>query len=179
MGRKAGDVKMPEKQEEKERERAEREIERLEKKAKHSLDKEDYSKAVSLFQEMSRIAKSIEDKRSVDFCIDAARYSSKLGNNFKVGWCYKCAADHSLALKDYNNAINFAEKAIKHFEKANSMYVVQWCYNIIGFACEKIRDFDLALKNYKKSLEIEYSEDIDKKVRDLKKIKNKAKDKNN
>ncbi|MEE9323718.1 MAG: hypothetical protein V3U72_04190 [Candidatus Aenigmarchaeota archaeon] len=164
------------KTDEKERKKAEREIENLTIKAKSAIDKEDYSKAVSLYQEMSRLAGSIKDKRAVDFSMDAARYSMKLGDNFKTGWSYKCAADHSFVFDDFNNAINFAMKAIKYFSKSNSMYIVQWCYNIIGRASEKIKDYGLAEKSYRKSLEIEHSEEIDKKLKNLLK-REKAKEK--
>lgn len=166
-------------EETKEEKRVEKEIEKLVKKAKHAIDKEDYSKAVALYQETARLAGSIKDKRAVDFSMDAARYSIKLGNNFKAGWSYKCAADHSLVFNDFNNAINFSEKAIKYFSKSNCMYAVQWCYNILGKASEKIKDYDLAIKSYKKSLEIEYSEEIDKKIKNLLEIvsKRKAKEK--
>ena len=159
----------------KERERAEREIETLAKKAEEAREKEDYGKTVAIYQQMSRLAKSIRDKRAVDFCMDAARYSEKLRNDFKTGWCYKTAADHSLAFEDYNNAINFAEKAIKYFSRSNSLYVVQWCYNVIGKASEKLKDRDLAIKSYKKSLEIQHSEEIEDRLEHL--IKNKEKDK--
>ena len=47
------------------------------------------------------------------------------------------------------------------------MYIVQWCYNMIGEASEKIKDYELAVKSYKKSLEIEYSGEIDKKLKNL------------
>lgn len=164
---------------EKERKRAEKEIEKLVKKAEKAKDKEDYPKAVALYQESARLAKSIDDKRAVDFSMDAARYSLKLGNNFKAGWSYKCAADHSFFFEDYNNAINFAMKAIKYFSKSDSMYIVQWCYNVIGKASEKIKDYDLAIKSYKKSLEIEHSGEIEKKIKNLTEIvsKRKAKEK--
>ncbi len=152
---------------EKDRKRIEKEIEKLVKKAKRAVDREDYSKAVSLYQESARLAGSINDKRAVDFSMDAARYSLKLGNNFKAGWSYKCAADHSFAFNDFNNAINFAMKAKKYFSKSNSMYIVQWCYNIIGKASEKIKDYELAKKSYRKSLEIEYSEEIDGKLKNM------------
>ena len=155
------------KKDEKETRKTEKEIEKLIKKAEHSKDKEDYTKAVAFYQEASRLAKSIDDRRAVDFSMDAARHSIKLGDDFKAGWSYKCAADHSFFFEDYNNTINFALKAIEHFSKSNSMYAVQWCYNILGKASEKIKDYDLAIKGYRKSLEIEYSEEIEKKLKDL------------
>jgi len=134
--------------------KTEKEIDKVIKKAKGNADREDYTKAIAFYQEAARLAKSIGDRRAVDFSMDAARYAMKTGNNFKTGWSYKCAADNSLAFNDFNNAINFAMKAIEHFEKANSMYAVQWCYNIIGRASEEIKDYELAVKNYKKSLEL-------------------------
>ncbi len=162
---------------EKERKRTEKEIEKLVKKAKMAVDEEDYSKAVTLCQESARLAKSICDKRAVEFSMDAARYSIKLGDNFKAGWSYKCAADHSFFFEDYNNTINFAMKAIKYFSKSGSMYIVQWCYNLIGEAGEKIEDYEFAIKNYRKSLEIEHSEDIEKKIKNITEKRRKTKEK--
>lgn len=155
---------------EKERKGVEKEIEKLVKKANRAKDREDYEKTVALYQEIARLAGSIKDKRAVDFCLDAAKHSLKTGEDFKTGWSYKCAAVYSLAFKDFNNTINFGLKAIEYFSKSNSMYAVQWCYNLIGEASEKIEDYDLAIKSYRKSLEIEYSEEIDKKLKNLLKI---------
>ncbi len=162
---------------EKDRKKTEKEIERLVKKAKTAVNAEDYSKAVTLYQESARLAKSICDKRAVDFSMDAARHSIKLGDNFKAGWSYKCTADHSFFFEDYNNTINFAMKAIKYFSKSGSMYIVQWCYNLVGEASEKMKDYGLAIKNYRKSLEIEHSEEIEKKIENLAEKKRKAKGK--
>jgi tetratricopeptide (TPR) repeat protein len=159
--------------EEKEIKSTEKEMDKLLKRAKRSADREDYQKAVVLYQEMARLASSIRDRRAVDFCLDAVKYSLKTGDNFKTGWCYKCAAVYSMKLEDFNNAINFAMKAIEYFSKANSMYAVQWCYNIAGEACERLNDHELAIKNYRKSLEIEHSGEIDRKVRNLLKTKKK------
>lgn len=167
MGRTGRIVQIMPKTSDKDRERIEKEIENLTKKAETAKEKEDYSKAVIIYQEMARLAGSIEDKRAVDFCMEAARYSIKMGDDFKAGWSYKCAADHSLTFEDFNNTINFAMKAIKHFSRSDSMYIVQWCYNLIGEASEKIKDYELALKSYKKSLEIEYSKEIDEKIKYL------------
>jgi uncharacterized membrane protein len=49
------------------------------------------------------------------------------------------------------------------------MYAVQWCYNIMGEAYEKTGNYDIAIKNYQKSINIEYSEDIDQKIKNLSK----------
>lgn len=160
---------------EKEAEKVEREIEKALTRAKEREEREEFPKAVYEYQEASRLAGSINDKRAVDFCLDAVKCSKKTGNNFKTGWSYKCAADHSLAFRDFDNAINFAMKAIEYFSKANSMYAVQWCYNIMGRACEEMKEYGLALKNYRKSLDIEQSEDTEKKVKELAKIIDKLK----
>lgn len=159
---------------EKEREKAEKKIEKILKKAKHAIDNEDYSRAVFFYQEASRLAAQIRDRRAVDFSMDAARYSIKTGSNFKIGWSYKCAASRSLLFGDFSNAISFAEKAIGYFSRANSMYAVQWCYNIAGKASEKMGDRELALKKYRKSLEIGKSEELEEKIKE---IENKAKNK--
>jgi len=148
-------------------EKVEREIEKMEREARTRVDREQYSEAVFVYQEMARLAGSIDDKRAVDFCLDAAKYSMKIKNSFRTGWSYKCAADHSFAFNDFNNAINFAMKAIEYFKKSGSMYAVQWCYNIIGRASEEIKDYGLAVKNYKKSLDIEHSDEIDNRVKEL------------
>lgn len=47
------------------------------------------------------------------------------------------------------------------------MYAVQWCYNLLGQACEKMGDYEAAINYYKKSLEIEYSEETEKRINDL------------
>ena len=148
-------------------EKIEKEIAKMEKEARTRVDRENYSDAVTIYQEIARLAGSINDKRAVDFCLDAAKYSMKIKNSFRTGWSYKCAADHSFIFNDFNNAINFAMKAIDHFKKSGSLYAVQWCHNIIGRASEEIKDYGLAIKNYKKSLEIEHSDDIDKKIKEL------------
>jgi tetratricopeptide (TPR) repeat protein len=163
---------------EKERKRTEKEIDKTLNKAKHAIDNEDYSGAVFFYQEASRLAAQIRDRRAVDFSMDAARYSMKTGSNFKIGWSYKCAASRSLLFRDFSNALSFAEKAIEYFSRSNSMYAVQWCYNIAGRASENMGDHELALKKYRKSLEIGKSEDIEGKVREIEnKIKNKEKSK--
>ena len=177
MGGRGRIVDIMPKTSDKDRERTEKEIENLTKKAEAAKEKEDYSKVVIIYQEMARLAGSIKDKRAVDFCMEAARYSIKMGDDFKAGWSYKCAADHSLAFKDFNNTINFAMKAIKHFSKSDSLYIVQWCYNLMGEASEKIKEHELALKSYKKSLEIEYSKEIDERIKEIMKTKNKKRDK--
>ena len=126
---------------------------------------------------MARLAHSVNDKRAVDFCLDAVKYSKKTENKFKIGWSYKCASEYSFSSKDFMNSVNFAKKAIKYFSEANSMYVVQWCYNIIGRAYEKSRDYKLAVESYKKSIDIEYSREIDSKIKKLLKAIDSGKDK--
>lgn len=150
-----------------EKKRAEKEIERSLKRAEKAAKRGDYAEAASVYQEIARLAESINDKRAVDFCVEEAKCGLKLGKDFNVGWAYKCAAVYSFAFNDLNNAVNFATRAIEYFSKADSMYAVQWCYNLIGQAGEKMGDYDIAMKNYKKSLEIEYSEEIEKKVNNL------------
>ena len=156
--------------------KADEEITKLLILAEKSAHREEYSKTVTFYQEMARIAHSINDRRAVDFCLDAVKYGKRAKDNFKTGWSYKCAAEYSLAINDFNNAINFATKAIKYFSDSNSMYIVQWCHNIVGEACEKIKDYDLAMKNYRKSLDIEHSDEINVKIKNIAKIINSKKD---
>ncbi len=146
-----------------------KEIERLLKKAEHYAKKNECEKATKLYQELARLAETIGDKRAVDFCIEEAKCNLKLGRDFNVGWAYKCAAVYALAFNDFSNAVNFASKATEFFTRANSMYAVQWCYNIMGEAGERMGNYELALKNYRKSLDIEYSEEIDRKIEKLSK----------
>ncbi len=169
MGEKTGNVNMfsEKRREEKERKRAEKEIEKFVKRAEREKNRENYVRAVALYQNAARTAKSIGDKRAVDFCMEAANCASKLGDDFRTGWSYKCAADYSLIFGDCNNALNFGMKAVKHFMKTDSLYIVQWCYNVMGRAAEKMKNYELAIKNYKKSLEIEHSEEIDKKLKEI------------
>lgn len=150
--------------------RVEREMEDLLIEARKCVSKDDYSEAASVYQEMARLAHSINDRRAVDFCLDAANYAKKAKDEFKAGWSYKCAADYSLASKDFNNAVSFAMKAVEHLSKTDSMYVVQWCYNIMGRASEGMKDYELALKSYKKSLDIEYSDEIQERARKVEKL---------
>jgi tetratricopeptide (TPR) repeat protein len=152
---------------EKERKAAEKEVERYAKKAESSAKKGDYAEAASLYQEAARLAETIKDKRATDFCLEEAKCNLRLGKTFNVGWAYKAAAVYALDSNDFSNAINFASKAVEYFSKTNSMYAVQWCYNLMGAAGEKMGDYDLALVSYRKSLDIEYSEDIEKKINSL------------
>lgn len=153
-----------------EKKRVEKEMESSLKKADKAAKKGDYAEAASAYHEAARLAGSINDKRAIDFCIEEANCNLRIGNDFNAGWAYRSAAAHSLAFSDFGNAMNFATKAIEYFSKADSMYAVQWCYNLIGQAGEKMGDYDLAIKNYRKSLEIEYSEEIDRKVGGLSKM---------
>jgi tetratricopeptide (TPR) repeat protein len=162
---------------EKERDEVERELEKKIIHATRSAESKDYSKAASVYQEMARLAHSVNDRRAIDFCLDAVKYSKKTENKFKTGWSYKCAAEYSFYSKDFLNAVNFAKKAIKYFSEANSMYVVQWCYNIIGRTHEQTKDYTLAVENYKKSMDIEYSKEIDSKIKKLLKFIDSKKDK--
>jgi len=155
---------------EKDKRRVEKEIDRLLNRAEKAAKRGEYSEAAFAYQESAKLAKSVNDRRAVDLCIEEAKCNMKLGNDFNTGWAYKCAAVYSLAFNDFSNVVNFATKAIEYFSKTNSIYAVQWCYNLIGQAGEKKGDYDLAAKNYRRSLEIEYSEEIDKKIGNLSKL---------
>jgi tetratricopeptide (TPR) repeat protein len=154
----------------KEKRMVERDIENSLNRAEKAAKRGDYPEAASVYQEVARLAESINDGRAVDFRIEEANCNLKLGKDFNAGWAYKCAAVYSFTSNDFSNAVNFAAKAIEFFSKADSMYAVQWCYNLIGQAGEKMGDYDIAMKNYRKSLDIEYSEEIEKKIKNLSKL---------
>jgi tetratricopeptide (TPR) repeat protein len=151
----------------KDKSKVEKEIDDSVKGAEKSLKRGEYLDAAAKYQEAAKLAESIHDKRAPDFCLEEAKCHIKLGKEFNAGWAYKCAAVYSLAFKDYGNAIIFASKASEFFSRADSLYAVQWCYNLIGEAGEKMGDFELAKKNYGKSLEIEFSEEIEKRINNL------------
>jgi tetratricopeptide (TPR) repeat protein len=155
------------KKDERERKAVEKAIEKSVKKAESSAKRGDYAEAASLYQEAARLAEAINDRRAIDFCLEEANCNLRLGKAFNVGWAYKAAAVYALDFNDFSNAINLASKALEYFSKVNSMYAVQWCYNLMGAAGEKMGDYDLAVSNYRKSLDIEYSEDIEKKINSL------------
>lgn len=152
---------------ERDEKKTERRLEKGEDRAKKFEKGEKYHKAFAAYQELSRTAWSTRDKRAVDYCLDAVKCGLKTGDDFKAGWSYKCAASRSLSLGDAHNAINFSKKAIKHFKKSNSYYAAQWCYNIMGRAAEKLGDERLALESYEKSVEIGRSEDIERRISEL------------
>ena len=154
----------------KEKKATEKAIEKQLKKAENYARKNECEKATQLYQELARLAESINDRRAVDFCLEEAKCNMKLGRDFNVGWAYKAAAVYALAFNDFSNVVNFASKAIEFFSKANSMYAVQWCYNLMGEAGERMGNYELALKNYRKSLDIEYGEEIERKIEKLSKI---------
>ncbi len=149
------------------RKKAEKEIENSLAKAGKAVKRGDFAGAMPIYRELARLAESASDRRAVDFCVEEAKCSQKLGNDFNAGWGYKCAAVYALAFNELDAAVNFAAKAMEFFLKADSMYAVQWCYNLIGQAGERKGDYDLAMKNYAKSLEIGYSEEIDRRVKSL------------
>jgi len=154
-------------QAEKERKKTQKEIESSLKRAEKRFKSEDYAEAASIYQAIAKLAETINDKRAIDFCIEEAKCYAKLGKDFNVGWAYKSAAVYAFAFSDFSNVINFATKAIEHFLKMDSLYAVQWCYNLMGDAGEKTGNYELAVNNYRKSLDIEYSEEIEKKLNRL------------
>jgi hypothetical protein len=147
-----------------------KEVEGLAKKAEKLAKSGKCAEAAEIYQEAARLAESINDKRAVDFCLEEVQCHLRNGKDFNVGWAYKSAAFYSFSFNDLNNTISFATKAIDYFTRAGSLYAVQWCCNLMGQAAEKMGDYNLAIKNYKKSLDIEYSEEIEKRIRDIARI---------
>ncbi|MFH1237526.1 MAG: hypothetical protein V1648_03945 [Candidatus Aenigmatarchaeota archaeon] len=147
-----------------------KEVESLAKKAEKMAKSGKCAEAAEVYQEAARLAESVNDKRAVDFCLEEVQCNLKLGKDFNTGWAYKSAAFYSFSFNDFNNTMNFATKAIDYFTRAGSLYAVQWCYNLMGQAAEKMNDYNLAIKNYRKSLDIEYSEEIEKRIHDIARI---------
>lgn len=147
-----------------------KEVEGLAKKAEKLAKSGKCAEAAEIYQEAARLAESINDKRAVDFCLEEVQCNLKLGKDFNAGWAYKSAAFYSFSFSDLSNTISFATKAIDYFTRAGSLYAVQWCYNLMGQAAEKMNDYNLAIKNYRKSLDIEYSEEIEKRIHDIARI---------
>lgn len=147
-----------------------KEVEGLAKKAEKMAKSGKCAEAAEIYQEAARLAESINDKRAVDFCLEEVQCNLKLGKDFNAGWAYKSAAFYSFSFSDLNNTISFATKAIDYFTRAGSLYAVQWCYNLMGQAAEKMNDYNLAIKNYRKSLDIEYSEEIEERIHDIARI---------
>jgi tetratricopeptide (TPR) repeat protein len=149
------------------KEKVNKEIDKLVKSAENFNKKGKMDKAIEKYQEAAKLAVDIGDRRALDFCLEAAKNALKMGDTFKTGWAYKTIAEYAFKLNDFDNVINFASKATEYFLKVNEMYVIQWCYNIMGEAYEKMGDYEKAIEMYKKSLEIEYSEDIQNKINKL------------
>ncbi|MEM5871299.1 MAG: tetratricopeptide repeat protein [Candidatus Aenigmatarchaeota archaeon] len=145
------------------RKKVDKEIE----KAENLLKKGKYQEASEHFNEVAKLCEEINDKKVIDLYLKEIKCLEKIGDAFKIGWVYRKLALCALKLEDFSNSINFASKAIEHFSKTNAITTISWCYNIIGEAYEKLGDYDSALENYKKSIEIEYSEDINKKIEEL------------